>query len=545
MGTRSQGAAKGWLAWAGLLALCAAFLALAAERVWFNDDVFITFRYARNLAEGHGFVWNPGGPPVEGSTSLAWSFLNAGAILAGLSPVGFSQALGVLAGLAGLGLVYAAGRRWLGLGPGWALLAPALLVAHRQYVLWAGCGLETRAATVVAFGGLLVMMREVSRVRPGWLGSGILFFVATLLRPEMPLMHLGAGLGVWLARPSWARFRAIAASGAVHAIALAGLAGIRLAYFGKALPNTFYAKVGGLQIERGLVYLGQFLWQYHGWLWGPLLVAGLVLAWRQRRLEFLAFVGPVVVVGAWIVASGGGRWEFRFLDPLLPCGAVLVAAGLNALWRRLPAGRPWRVAATAVVLAVVASQAVTLALPFRQYGTMMSVKQLYRAAQEMHLEGRILAPYLGEDSRIAIGWAGAVPYVTRAWHFDPWGLNQPEVSGWPFDTDAVLFHQRHARWDDIVEQNVMFVDIFNAFLWSQPRTPGQLAGFVRPWAKEGILVHCLEIPGQRRLPYWIFASPRPQEEVRSWARERGLRVRYSLPLTRIPERTVDRPASAP
>ena len=34
------------------------------------EDANIFFRYARNLAEGHGVVFNPGGERVEGITSL-------------------------------------------------------------------------------------------------------------------------------------------------------------------------------------------------------------------------------------------------------------------------------------------------------------------------------------------------------------------------------------------------------------------------------------------------------------------------------------------
>ena len=37
------------------------------------DDALISMRYARNLVEGHGLVWNPGGPPVEGYTNLLWT----------------------------------------------------------------------------------------------------------------------------------------------------------------------------------------------------------------------------------------------------------------------------------------------------------------------------------------------------------------------------------------------------------------------------------------------------------------------------------------
>src|SRR5438477_7695350 len=43
-------------------------------RRWFSlfDDAMVSMRFARNLAEGHGLVWNPGGPRVEGFTNPLW-----------------------------------------------------------------------------------------------------------------------------------------------------------------------------------------------------------------------------------------------------------------------------------------------------------------------------------------------------------------------------------------------------------------------------------------------------------------------------------------
>ena len=41
------------------------------------DDAFISFRYARNLVEGAGLVWNPGEPPVEGYSNFLWVLLLA------------------------------------------------------------------------------------------------------------------------------------------------------------------------------------------------------------------------------------------------------------------------------------------------------------------------------------------------------------------------------------------------------------------------------------------------------------------------------------
>ena len=41
------------------------------------EDAAIGFRYARNLAEGYGIVFNPGGERVEGFTSVSWLLISA------------------------------------------------------------------------------------------------------------------------------------------------------------------------------------------------------------------------------------------------------------------------------------------------------------------------------------------------------------------------------------------------------------------------------------------------------------------------------------
>ena len=55
------------------------FTALALQHYQFIvDDVYISLRYARNLAEGHGLVFNvDGSAPVEGYTNFLWVVLEA------------------------------------------------------------------------------------------------------------------------------------------------------------------------------------------------------------------------------------------------------------------------------------------------------------------------------------------------------------------------------------------------------------------------------------------------------------------------------------
>ncbi len=52
------------------LAAALAISAVILERHLIFDDAFISYRYARNLADGFGLVWNLGEAPVEGFTNL-------------------------------------------------------------------------------------------------------------------------------------------------------------------------------------------------------------------------------------------------------------------------------------------------------------------------------------------------------------------------------------------------------------------------------------------------------------------------------------------
>jgi hypothetical protein len=64
------------------------------------DDAYITFRYARHLAEGYGLgAWNRTGEPVEGYSSLLWTLLLAGAARLGVDIRLASKVLGAAAAL--------------------------------------------------------------------------------------------------------------------------------------------------------------------------------------------------------------------------------------------------------------------------------------------------------------------------------------------------------------------------------------------------------------------------------------------------------------
>ena len=65
-------ALAGFVAYAGAFIYRTSFV-LDGERYFsLFDDAMVSMRYARNLAEGYGLVWNPGGERVEGYTNPLW-----------------------------------------------------------------------------------------------------------------------------------------------------------------------------------------------------------------------------------------------------------------------------------------------------------------------------------------------------------------------------------------------------------------------------------------------------------------------------------------
>ena len=128
------------------LPLAAAFLVWHALRYAFvTDDAYISFVYARNLAEHGELVFNPGRPPVEGYTNFLWTVLLAGADLVGLRletaalVLGATFAIGTLVVVARLtahlleGEV--AGRAmWIAVAPAWLALSASYFLLKRGTV---------------------------------------------------------------------------------------------------------------------------------------------------------------------------------------------------------------------------------------------------------------------------------------------------------------------------------------------------------------------------------------------------------------------------
>jgi len=136
-----------------LLLLC---IVLLSSMAWMNrfiqDDAFISFRYAANLIDGHGLVWNVGEVPVEGYSNFLWTVLIAGTMAIGCDPSASAMVLGVLFFAGTLSFTFRLCRQ-VGLSFGVSLLGVVLLGTNFSFSSYATGGLETQLQAFLLTGG--------------------------------------------------------------------------------------------------------------------------------------------------------------------------------------------------------------------------------------------------------------------------------------------------------------------------------------------------------------------------------------------------------
>ncbi len=303
-------------------------VAVVAVQAWFGlclqDDAYISFRYAKNAALGHGLVYNPG-EPVEGYTNFLWTVLFIPVELLGLDPGPIGALLGMVCTVALLHATWLLGdRKWL---------APVLVAAFPGLALEGVQGLET------CFYAWLVTMALVGgRAWPVFAG------LAALTRPEGYAVF---GL-LWLLR------RPKVEPGVVFTLLTVPHLLFRWVTYGGLVPNTFHAKVGGGEdtllgsaVVRGLQYIGTGAWSALPLALGVVLAVAATV--RDRRVpDGRRGVEMAVLVAfflAYIMAVGGDfKGTGRFLIPWLPAMACLAQAALPRLLpTRAPvvSPRPW------------------------------------------------------------------------------------------------------------------------------------------------------------------------------------------------------------
>jgi hypothetical protein len=375
------------------------------------DDPYITFRYAENIASGHGFVYNAG-ERVLSTTAPLYALLLALAALAGLDVPTTANVLGCVALGAGGFALWKLGQVWQTPLAG----AAGLLLYPTFPLLTLTLGAEIPLVIAFILFGLLAYAHQ----RLFW--TAVLLALATLVRADSVLAVAVVGGAVLLARQQPFPWRAVVLGAAL----LLPWFAFAWGYFGAPLPVTMAAKrVQGLMpastpFFEGLLQL--WFWQQSLYaLYLVLALAGMGYALLRRRGWLLLLAWSLLYLVAYsVLRVPDYPWYY---GPLVPGLVVLVGLGVAALgWqaRRLVRHAPWssRVG-VAVLLLLFLAQAADLAV--------------YRAVPDPRLAlyrevGEWLAANTAPDASVGALEVGILGYYAQRRMIDFAGLIQPETT---------------------------------------------------------------------------------------------------------------------
>ncbi len=434
-----------------------AIILLLHARVYFDytsDDAYISFRYARNLADGVGLVWNPG-EHVEGYSNFLWVMILAGAHKLGADIVVSGRWLGfAFAVAAGLG-TYALSRDLLDGAPGRlaGVAAAMLLAACGTWALWSTAGLENSLMGMLVLAGVLLHIREQDGASLP--ASGVVWAAVAMTRPD-GLVFFGVS-ALFKAGEALVRVRggATSAREAVRLAAwLAGFAAVFVPYFawrystyGWLFPNTYYAKVGsGIdQYNRGLRYVMTFSREQAAAL---LLLVPVALALTPLRRAAGAYV--LAVVAAWFAATvyvgGDSLVRTRLFTPVMPLFYALIATSGVALFitlTREERERRW-IAEVAGGIACIGLLVFTLHASADGYDAQLLLLERH-GVHDRRPVGRWMGANLPDSTVVAVVPAGIIPYESRLPTIDMLGLNDEHIAH--RDLHIGEFSAGHEKYD--------------------------------------------------------------------------------------------------
>lgn len=464
MRINTKGNYEGWVE-----VLILAFLGAMGCWAWMNrfvvDDAFISFRYAENLTQGHGLVFNIG-DRVEGYTNFLYTLIMALPAWLGWDVVGFAYLVGMSAWVMSLYLVYRIARDCFAAGTKLSLLCAAFVASNYTYNIFATSGLENAWLSWLILGFFYYLFRpcEASRVFQGVFFTSAFGALAILTRLDAALIVYGC-LGVaFLQYRRTVQRRFVTPFVGIGMVVILFMAW-KLYYYGDVLPNTFYAKVGSVpSLHRGVEYARQFYFNY--WYW-PFLALLALIIFQGRQLKSLwqgfsktpqtyltlALFGTIVLWNVYVIRVNGDFMQYRFYVVLIP----FIVLSLLQLFRILIPEPRWCLVGFMVLgLASFFNWYFTRTLPQGVEGREELRDHITRLEQDWPSIGRVLANHFSPDSgiKIAVTAAGAIPYYSKLYAVDMFGLNDRWVArNGRFFSDRPG-HGRIANLEYLIDQGV-------------------------------------------------------------------------------------------
>ncbi len=437
------------------------------------DDAMISLTYARTLAEGHGLVWFPQAPTVEGYTNFLWVVWMAVLHLTG-APDRLQPLLVMLSGVVILLLL---ARELFLLAQNYReepLYTGAFVATFGLFyfplVFWSLRGMEVGLMALL----LTRLAREMLDERsPATWGSTFnlisLSAMLILLRTDSLIPCLALAAFAMVGKRDRSRDRkaivlllALAATFALHSI-------FRFVYYGSWLPNTYYLKLHLVPLSERFARGFYYLWfSFRSVLW-PLLPPLFVFLWVRRgkwASKDAVVALPLLLTFSYHIYIGGDVWDWcagltnRFLTPVIPFLALWTAIGTAACWSKVRPALPEFVFRSPVALGVATGLLFALATSRVALHSMPSPLHLDGDKAEARV-GYLLNQVTSPSTVLGVTVAGAIPYFSRRRAVDLLGKSDPVIARLP---PKGKFHPGHNKYDYAYSASTHRIDLITR-LW--------------------------------------------------------------------------------
>lgn len=448
------------------------------------DDAMISMRYARNLAQGEGLVWNPG-EQVEGFSNPLWVLFMALLHLLPLPITHISLAVQVCGAiLMMLSLVWL--RRMAALVSPQNEFVPLTAMLMTAFYLplnnWSLQGMEVSALLLLANISLYHTLRaQQLGVFSPW--PLLLLGFSSWVRLDMVIMLvLVAAFLAWSDPKNRRRYLLW---GALSLLFFLGVqTGLRWWYYGELLPNTYYLKLAGYpllaRLGRGTISFIRFAWNMN---WLLFLMPFFYLLLRREK-PVLLLSASFGIWAAYSLYVGGDAWEHhgganRFIAIGMPAFFVLFAIAVHSLRSKLTQmlGQHHLLTAARLDLAT----AIFILLAMFNFNALVDVQTVanwlllqppqFVSGSKRYVEiSRVLDEITTPEARIAVVTAGNIPYFSQHYTIDLLGKSdkviargKPHLSGL-FDFD---YRPGHDKWDVVYSIDTYQPDLI-AQSWEGP-----------------------------------------------------------------------------
>lgn len=298
------------------------------------DDAMISMRYAENIANGFGPIWNIGEPAVEGFSNPLWVYFMALIHYLPLAKPYLSLAIQIIAVIILIiNLSYI--RKIASLVTNNQILINSVILITALYLPllnWALQGLEVSIITLLLSLSIFLNLRNL-KLNKFSIVQIILPAIMILIRMDTFLYYVVIVSYIYFEYSTQQR-KVLFQSILVFGITFLILFSWRQYYFGEWLPNTYYLKMTGYPVfERYAKGLYVFL-KFVLYITPILFVAPFFYYFKTKDSKALLLLSLFSIMIIYTIYIGGDSWEWwlpanRFITPAIPFFILLTLIGLQ------------------------------------------------------------------------------------------------------------------------------------------------------------------------------------------------------------------------